>query len=182
MTRTLLTAIFLTLFSQTAWAESIKLLCHDLEPDKFSSSSSERPTNMLDLLDTLTEKFDGLNSAIGKSYSGPSDRPYFLLTLDVENGFFGSRHKGKEDYPYLGVGSFKVNAGEINYQLIAEVPQKKQVVINIRRITGYVRVYAYSWSKEEEDWKVAPNEEWTGLKYVPMKMSCRKYTAAQRQF
>ena len=125
MTRTLLTSIFLILFSQTAWSEPIKLLCHDLEPDKFSSSSSDRPTNMLDLLDTLTEKFDGLNLAIGNSYSGPSDRNYYLLTLGVENGFFGSRKKGKKDYPYLGVGSFEVNAGEIDYQLIAEVPQKK---------------------------------------------------------
>ena len=182
MTRTLITTMFLTLVSQTAWSEPIELLCYDLEPDKFSSSSSERPTNMLDLLDTLTEKFDGLNSAIGKSYSGPSDRNYFLLTLDVENGFFGSRQKGKKDYPYLEFGSFKVNVGEITYELKAEVPQKKQVKIYIGRITGYVEAFAFSWSKEEEDWKFADKEEWTALKYAPMKMSCRKYTVEQRQF
>ena len=86
--RSIITAAIFFALAQPVWAKPIDLLCYDAKPGGVLGET-EQPENMLDLLDTLTEKFNTLNSTIGGATSGLPDRYYVVYTLDIDDGFFG---------------------------------------------------------------------------------------------
>ena len=98
--RSIITAAIFFALAQPVWAKPIDLLCYDAKPGCWARP--KQPENMLDLLDTLTEKFNTLNSTIGGATSGLPDRYYVVYTLDIDDGFFGvEMAETKKRIPFL---------------------------------------------------------------------------------
>ena len=178
--RSIIAAAILFTLAQPAWAKPIELLCYDPELGD-RTGGTKQPENMLELLDTLTEKFNTLNSTIGVATSGLPERYYLVYTLDIDDGFFGiETTETKERMPFLGIEKYKIKPTEKTlYTLKAVVEKDRKVNGYIDRVTGVVDFYVYEWRNEKNEWDMVLSKDlYDRFGMVdPTKLKCRPFTS-----